>query len=216
MKKILAVIILITLSVSLISCDAVYALKYSISGDIIDPVEGFSRGEEERTLIYKDNKYILLEEISGDCGIHLSDSDIMLGQQSNWPFFPNHAYYVNSGENPSFIMGGPASGSTATYVYIREDIYNGGIIYTVEDSRVEFDFAYDFIKTDKVNYDDHIKTESYAKNLKIHFYVKDIPIITVKKSIYLIDGVWYSVDIGDAYQLSDEFVDELIKEGIID
>ena len=213
MKKILAVIILITLSVSLISCDAVYALKYSISGDFIDPVEGFSRAEKN-VLIYKDNKYILIREFAGDCWIDITDSDIMIGQQSNWPFFPNHSYYVNPGENPKFIMGGP-SGYNGTYVFLREDIYNAGVTCAINDSSVEFETTTDFIKTDKVNYDDHIKTESYAKNLKIHFYVKDIPIITVKKSIYLIDGVWYSVDIGDVYQLSDEFVDELIKEGII-
>ncbi len=215
MKKILAVIILITLSVSLISCDAVYALKYSISGDFIDPVEGFSR-TEENVLIYKDNKYILIREIEGDCWIDITDEDILLGQQSLWPFFPNHSYYVNPGENPRFIMGGPASGNNGTYVFLREDIYNAGVTCAINDSSVEFEITTDFIKTDKVNYDDHIKTGSYTKELKIHFYVKDIPIITVKKSICLIDGVWYSVDIGDAYQLSDEFVDELIKEGIID
>ena len=91
---------------SLVSCSAIEALKYSVSGDIIDPADGFSRGDEEGTLIYNNNKYILVQELNGDCEIDITQNDILLGQTSNFPFFPNSYYYVNLDENPSFIMGG--------------------------------------------------------------------------------------------------------------
>ena len=55
MKKRLSIVLLIALCFLLTSCGVVKALKYTISGDIMDPVDGFSLGEGEGTLIYKDN-----------------------------------------------------------------------------------------------------------------------------------------------------------------
>ena len=78
MKKILPIVILILFCFSLTSCSAIEALKYSISGDIIDPADGFYRGEEEGTLIYQNNKYILVQELSGDCEIDITKEDILL------------------------------------------------------------------------------------------------------------------------------------------
>ena len=214
MKKILKIVILILFCFSLTSCSAIEALKYSISGNIIDPAYGFSRGEEEGTLIYQSNKYILVQELSGDCEINITKEDILLGQTSNFPFFPNSYYYVKTDENPSFIMGGTASAMQGNFVYLREDLYNAGIVYEINDS-FEFEFASAFIKTDKVDYDHHIAREKYTKFAIVDFYVKDIPIITAHKRIYLIDNTWYCVEVDVAYELSDEFVRKLIEEGII-
>ena len=102
MKKILTIVIFILFCFSLTSCSVIEALKYSISGNIIDPVEDFSRDKEKGTLIYKDNKYILVQEITGDCEINLTEEDILLGRSSNFPFFPESYYYVSTVENPSF------------------------------------------------------------------------------------------------------------------
>ena len=213
MKKALTIIFLILFCFSLTSCSAIEALKYSISGDIIDPVDGFSRGEEG-TLVFKNNKYVLVKEISGDCEIDITKDDILLGQSSNFPFFPNSYYYVNTDETPSFIVGAPNSVMYGTFVYLREDLYNSGIVYEINDS-FEFEFTSAFIKTDTVDYDKHIVSEKYTKSAIIDFYVKDIPTITARKRIYLIDNTWYCVEVDVAYQLSDEFVGQLIEEKII-
>ncbi len=214
MKKILTIFIFILFCFSLTSCSAIEALKYSISGDIIDPADGFSRGEED-TLIYQNNKYILVQELNGDCEIDITKEDILLGQTSNFPFFPNSYYYVKTDENPSFIMGGTYPATQGTFVYLREDLYSDTIVCVLNGGSFEFEFTSAFIKTDKADYDHHIAREKYTKSAIVDFCVKDIPIITARKSIYLIDNVWYCVEVDVAYELSDEFVCKLIEEGII-
>ena len=215
MKKILTIVIFILFCFSLTSCSAIEALKYSISGNIIDPADGFSRGEEEGTLIYQNNKYILVQELNGDCEIDITKEDILLGQTSNFPFFPNSYYYVKTDKNPSFIMGGTSSAMQGNFVYLREDLYSDTIVCVLNGGSFEFEFTSAFIKTDKADYDHHIAREKYTKSAIVDFYVKDIPIITARKRIYLIDNVWYCVEVGVAYQLSDEFVCKLTEAGII-
>ena len=215
MKKVLTIIFLILFCFSFVSCSAIDALKYSISRDIIDPADGFSRGEEEGTLVYKDSKYILVQELNGDCEIDITDDDILIGQTSNFPFFPNSYYYVKQDEDPSFITGGTSSARKGTFIYLKEDLYSDTIVYILNDSSFEFEFTSAFVKTDKVDYDHHIAREKYTKFAIVDFYMKDIPMITARKRIYLIDNKWYCVEVDVAYQLSDEFVSRLIAEEII-
>ena len=215
MKRILAMILSILVCFLLTSCAAIEALKYSISGDIIDPVDGFSRGEEKGTLIYNDNNYIIVQEINGDCDIDITEEDILLGYSSNFPFFPNSYYYVSTDENPDFIMGGTTSAMIGTFVYLKEDIYSNDIVYVLSDGSFDFLFASAFVKTDQVDYDVHISGEKYTKYAMVDFYMKEIPTITAHKQIYLIDNTWYCVEVGIAYQLSDEFVCKLMDEGTI-
>lgn len=217
MKKIITVFLLILMCFSLTSCavvDAFDALKYSISGEIIDPVDGFSIGEEKGVLIYKENKYILVEEINGDCECDIADEDILLGQSSNFPFFPNYSYYASGDELPLFIMGGPRY--TATFVYLREDIYNNDLVYVLQNTNYEFEMSSAFIKTDKVDYDNHIMKDKFTKAVLLEFVMKDISRIKVVRRIYLIDNIWYCVEQDASYELSDEFVHKLIKSGVIE
>ena len=213
MKKRLSIVLLIALCFLLTSCGVVKALKYTISGDIMDPVDGFSLGEGEGTLVYKDNKYILVHEISGACDIDITQEDILLGRRSNFPFFPDFYYHTSTDENPSFIMYG--SLDIGRGVYLREDLYHNGVIYVLNDSSFEFDFTSAFVKTDRVNNDD-LTGGACTKYATVDFYMKEIPIIRASKRIQLIDGVWYCVDIDVAYQLSEEFVCRLMEEGKID
>lgn len=212
MKKLLTIILLISFCFSLTSCSVIEAIKHTVSGDIVDPAEGFSRGEEDGVLVYQDNKYILVQEIGGDCDIDVTEEDILLGQTSNFPFFPNFYYYANTDENPSFIMGGPGKG---TFVYLREDLYNAGVVYQINES-LEFEFSSAFIETDKMDYDRHIAQKKSTKYAVVDFYVKGVPAILARKTFHMIDDVWYCVEVDIAYQLSDEFVSRLIEEGIID
>ena len=219
MKKIITVFLLILMCFSLTSCaivDAFDALKHSISGEIIDPVDGFSVGEEKGVLIYKENKYIIVEEINGDCEFDIADEDILLGQTSNFPFFPNFSYYASSHESPVFIMGGSTSRDTATFVYLKEDVYNNDLVYVLQNTNYEFEISSTFIKTDKVDYDNHIMKDKFTKVVRVEFFMKDIPRIRAVRRIYLIDNIWYCVEQDVSYELSDEFVSELIKRGVVE
>ena len=212
MRKTLTTVILISFCFLLTSCSVIEAIKHTVSGDIIDPVEGFSRGKKDGVLVYQDNKYILVQDINGDCDIDITEEDILLGYTSNFPFSPNFYYYANTDENPSFIMGGPGRG---TFVYLREDLYNAGVVYQINDS-LEFEFSSAFIETDKKDYDRHIAQKKSTKYAVVDFYVKGVPTILARKTFHMIDAVWYCVEVDVAYQLSDEFVSRLIEEGIID
>lgn len=200
---------------SISSCEVIEELRYSISGDIIDPVDGFSRDKKNNALIYKENKYFLVQEINGDCKIDITEDDILLGRTSNFPFFPDHVYHISSEENPSFIVGSSASFIEGTYVFLREDIYSKSIVYALNGSSYEFEFTSAFVKTNKVDYGLHIESFRYTEKAKVDFYMKETPIIRASKQIYLIEDTWYCVESDVAYQLSDEFVLKLREEGTI-
>lgn len=214
MKRILTIVIFILLCFSLTSCAVIEALRYSITGDIIDPVDGFSRGEEY-TFIYKGNKYILIQEINGDCEVDITEEDILLGSTSNFPFFPDSRYYASKDENPSFITGTNSTTMEGSCVYLREDLYSKGIVYALNDSSFEFEFTSAFVKTDKVDYDIHVSRKKYTKIEIVDFYMKEIPIIKTCKRIYLINNKWYHIETDVAYQLSEEFVFQLRENGTI-
>ena len=210
MKKLLAIILLILLCLSLTSCQVIKLLKHSITGELIDPVDGFSYGEEKGTFIYKGIKYVDVREINGDCRIATPWDYVLLGMRSNWPLFPATQYLVPPTDDPSFITNG-----YGTAVYLREDLYHSEIVYVLNDTSFEFKFEEAFVKTDKIDYDHHEASERCTKSAVVNFYMKDIPEIKVMKKIYLIDNVWYCVEYDVAYQLSDEFVTKLIEEKII-
>ena len=106
MKKFVLIATILLVCINLISCSAFTALSYSISGDIIDPVDGFSFGDDKGTLVFDGNNYILIEEIDGCFDFDLTKEDVLLGQTSNFPFFPNFSYYANTAENAEYIASG--------------------------------------------------------------------------------------------------------------
>ena len=210
MKRLLVISILVLFCFSLTSCQIIDLLSYSITGELMEPIEGFSYGEEKGTFIYKGIKYVDVREINGDCRIATPWDYVLLGMRSNWPLFPNTQYLAPPVDNPSFITG-----ANGTFVYLREDLYYNDIIYVLNDTSFEFKFELAFVITDKINYDHHVASERCTKSAVVNFYMKDISEIKVMKKIYLIDSVWYCVEYDVAYQLSGEFVAKLIEEGII-
>ena len=113
-------------------------------------------------------------------------------------------------------MGGTTSTDTATFVYLKEDIHNNDLVYVLQNTTYEFEISSAFIKTDKVDYDNHIMKDKFTKVVRVEFVMKDIPRIRAVRRIYLIDNVWYCVEQDVSYELSDEFVSELIKSGVIE
>jgi hypothetical protein len=191
-------------------------LRDSVSGDIINPVDGFSRGNDEGTLVFKENNYILIDEIRGNFSFDITDQDVFLGETSNFPFFPNFGYYANEDENADYIASGSLSDKTATMVFLREDLYQKPIRYVLQGTDYEFIFSSAFIKTEEVSYKTHIEGEKHSNTKMLNFHLKEYPRLTVFMHICKIDEKWYYVEYDEAFVLSESFVNDLVKNQIID
>ena len=179
MRKFVLIATILLICINLISCSAFTALSYTISGDIIDPVDGFSFGDDKGTLVLDGNNYILIEEFNGDFNFNITEEDVLLGQTSNFPFFPNFGYYANAAENAEYIASGNV---IMTCVYLREDLYQEPLCYVLQDIDYEFDFSSAFIKTEDVSYKKHIEGKEYH-GTNLYFYVKDYPRLIVELRI---------------------------------
>ena len=214
MKKILLALTVLFLCVNLISCsDVLTYLSYTISGEIIDPVGDFSRGDDKGTLVFGGEKYIYIDEFAGDFEIEITDEDVHLGDTSNWPFFPNTGYYANKAENPEYIAA-EISAFYATMVYLREDLCINPLTYVLQDIDYEFDFSSAFIKTDRVSYDKDVH-EKNQRRVDVYFYAKDYPRLTVRILIYEIDGKWYYIKTDEAFILSEGFLNTLMNNDLL-
>lgn len=212
MKRLVLLATTLLICINLISCSAFTALSYSISGDIIDPLDGFSFGDDKGTLVFDENNYILIEEFNGDFNFNITEEDVLLGQTSNFPFFPNFSYYANAAENAEFIASG--SGSIMTCVYLREDLYKEPLCYVLQDIDYEVDFSSAFIKTEDVSYKKHIEGKEYH-GTNLYFYVKDYPRLIVELGICKINEKWYYVESDVAYELSQSFLSVLEENALL-
>ncbi len=214
MKKIGLLVILFLVCIHLFSCSAFQALSYSISGDIIDPVEGFSRGEDKGTLLFGGNTYILIEEVNGEFSFPVTEEDLLLGETSNFPFFPNFGFYANAAENADYIASGSRSNDIMTCVYIREDLYQEPFCYVLQDTEYAFDFSSAFIKTEDVSYKKHLEGKAYH-GTTLYFYVKDYPRLIVELRICKINEKWYYIEYDEAFALSEEFLNVLVEKNLL-
>lgn len=212
MKRLVLLATTLLICANLISCAAFTALSYSISGDIIDPVGDFSFGDDKGTLVFDENNYILIEEFNGDFNFNITEDDVLLGQTSNFPFFPNFVYYANAAENAEYIASG--SGSIMTCVYLREDLYKEPLCYVLQDIDYEFDFSSAFTETSDVSYKTHVEGKrNYCTD--VNFYVDGYPRLTVSMRIYQIDEKWYIIENDEAYELSQSFLSVLEDNALL-
>ena len=214
MRKFILLAAMLALCIMLTSCSAVEALKYSISGDIIDPVGDFSRGSDKGVFVYDGNNYILIDEVSGNFDFDIVEEDILLGQTSNFPFFPNFGYYANAAENAEYIASGSRSNEIMTCVYLREDLYQEPLCYVLQDIDYEFDFSSTFIKTEDVSYKKHIEGKEYH-GTNLYFYVKDFPRLTAELRICKINEKWYHIEYDEAFALSEAFLNVLVENNLL-
>lgn len=214
MKKIVLAAILSLVCKILVSCSVFNALSYSISGDIIDPVGDFSRGSDKGVFVYDGNNYILIDEVSGNFDFDIVEEDILLGQTSNWPFFPNFCYYANAIEKPEYIASGSASTNRMACVYLREDLYRSPLCYVLQGTNYEFDFSSAFVATEEVSYETHLEGKEY-RGTRLNFYVKDYPRLTVSLRICKINKKWYYIEHDKAFALSEAFLNVLVENNLL-
>ena len=210
MKRLCMLAVIALLCVGLISCS--YYLYQSVSGEIIDPVEGFSRGSEEGTFLLGGKRYILIDEFSGDFEFYITDEDVFLGATSNFPFFPNFHYYANAAEEADYIACGGSGNGIMTVAYLREDLYP--ICYRLEDAAYEFDFSSAFVKTEEVSYQKHIEGKEYH-GTELRLCVKDYPKLKISIHIAKINEKWYYVKHDEAFALSESFVNVLEENHLL-
>ena len=210
MKRLVLLATTLLICINLISCSAFTALSYTISGDIIDPVDGFSFGDDKGTLVFDGNNYILIEEF-GDFNFNITEEDVLLGQTSNFPFFPNFFYYANAAENAEYIASGNV---IMTCVYLREDLYQEPLCYVLQDIDYEFDFSSAFIKTEDVSYKKHLEGKAYH-GTNLYFYVKDYPRLIVELRICKINEKWYYIEYDEAFALSEAFLNVLVENNLL-
>ncbi|MBQ8908600.1 MAG: hypothetical protein IJY71_08475 [Clostridia bacterium] len=213
MKKFILIVALLLVCINLTSCELLSILSYSISGDIMEPYGDFSRGSEKNTLVFGGNTYILIEEVNGYFEFFITDEDLLLGQRSNFPFFPNGMYYANAKENADYIACGNNSGIMSC-VYLREDLYKEPLCYVLQDTDYEFDFSSAFIETEEVSYREHIEGREYYGR-RIQLYVRDFPRLTVYLHLCKIHEKWYYVEHDEAFALSDAFLNVLLENNIL-
>jgi hypothetical protein len=211
MKRFVLIVTLFLVCINLFSCSVFNALSYSISGDIIDPVGDFSRGNDKGKFVFGGNNYILIEEFNGNFNFNITEEDLLLGQTSNFPFFPNFYYYANAAENAEYIASGNV---IMTCVYLREDLYQAPLCYVLQDTDYEFDFSSAFIKTEDVSYKKHLEGKAYhGRNL--YFYVKDYPRLIVELRICKINEKWYYIEYDEAFALSEAFLNVLVENNLL-
>ncbi len=212
MKKLVLIVTVLFLCVNLSSCGIWEELSYAISGEILEPVDGFSRGSENGTLIFCGNKYILIDELNGDFQFYITKEDILLGLSSNFIFFPPSSYYATTKENPDYIAGGNTVGF-ASFVFLREDLHQSRL-YVLEHTDCEFDFSSAFVETKAVSYERHVK-RGRNESTELCFSVKDYPRLTAKINIYKIREKWYYIEQDGAYALSEDFLSALKENGCL-
>ena len=220
MKKIVSIAIIIFTSITFIGISFIILsscrwLFYSISGKILDPVGDFSdvSGRDKETYIFGGNNYIVIDELCGDFEIFKEETDIILGERSNFPFFPNTRYYADTMENPEYITSGNSS-VIISCVYLREDLYSTSLRYVLKDVDYEFDFSTAFIKTDEVSYETHVQgKENHSETIR--FYLKDFPKLTAEIRIYEINEKWYYEGIDEVFELSEDFVNVLAENNLL-
>ena len=212
MKKLVLIVVLLFVCINLVSCEIIYLLSYTISGDIMDPVDGFSRGSEDGVLVFGENEYILIEELNGDFSFFVSEDDLLLGQRCNFPFFPSAKFYANTEENADYIAYG---NYVLTSVFLRKDLYKTPLYYVLQDTDYEFDFSTAFIKTEDVSYEKDIEGKESLYSEIISIYLKDYPRLVAEVRIYKINEKWYFIEYDKSFLVSEAFLSALIENDLL-
>lgn len=161
----------------------------------------------EHFLIYQGNKYYPTErqlfEIQSD------KDDVIVSWHFNFPFTAVKTYYSYSKEHPAYIFCDDITND----VWIREDYNYQTDIFVIEETAVEilYENAFEASQIDidyDLYYDDYITFIWHSKeHPKLHIHAK---------IFYKEDGWYMKLTLDKACQLSQDFVDLLTKNGIIE
>ena len=203
MKKVICLILSCLLLLSLSSCAVIDRFKGDMSKLSNDDNGNLPYGGNS---YYRVNDYFEVRTIT-------DDTVVELGWYSQFPFFPDMHYYAFDEENPLFIFcDNQVSSLYCKGLYIRSDYDIQSKMFTIKDTDIEISLVSVMTKSDVA-----VSSITYEKYISFKMCLIDDPRIRIDLSgPYKLNDNWYFIYSGETYILSDELVELLKENGIID
>ncbi|MBQ8203817.1 MAG: hypothetical protein IJZ75_06010 [Clostridia bacterium] len=195
MKRVISVILIVFNIICLSGCSS------SMHGDVKYPPD-----KTDNAIVYKDVKYNYLDEIDFD--IHNTEEDIKLGYQNTFKGY--RGFFSETTENPIYIFISRRVGDFDMALYIREDYDYKSKTLVLENTTDQIVYSDAFIKMDS-----ELEPVSWDEYFYISLYFEDCPRLKIKEDIYFTEGIYYYINNGQRYMLSDQLLDILRKNNII-
>ena len=165
-------------------------------------------------IYYNDVKYVETMFLDEYC-ITLTDEDILLFKQINFPMAFTTCIFTKEINNPDylFVVNGDKVGNTSLEIHFRENIQLTEEIFVYED--IEFQLLNEFIPVDdetndflhSLSYEEVEFVEIYVNNEILRMKLKNYPEISYfADSVIHYNGKYYELSRGRYYQLSDNFI----------
>ena len=203
MKKVICLILSCLLLLSLSSCEIIDRFKGDMSK--------LSR-DDNGNLLYDNNSYYRVDDYF-EVRTITDDTVFELGWYSQFPFFPDMHYYAFDEENPLFIFcDNQVSSLYNKGLYIRSDYDIQSKMFTIKDTDIEISLVSVMTKSDVA-----VSSITHEKYMFFKMCLIDDPRIQIDLfGPYKLNDNWYLIYSGETYILSDEFVELLKENGIID
>ena len=203
MKKVICLILSCLLLLSLSSCAVIDRFKGDMSK---------LSNDDNGNLLYGGNSYYRVNDYF-EVRTITDDTVVELGWYSQFPFFPDMHYYAFDEENPLFIFcDNQVSSLYNKGLYIRSDYDIQSKMFTIKDTDIEISLVSVMTKSDVA-----VSSITHEKYMSFKMCLIDDPRIQIDLSgPYKFNENWYFIHSGETYILSDEFVELLKENGIID
>ena len=203
MKKVICLILSCLLLLSLSSCAVIDRFKGDMSK---------LSNDDNGNLLYGGNGYYRVDDYF-EVRTITDDTVVELGWYSQFPFFPDMHYYAFDEENPLFIFcDNQVSSLYNKGLYIRSDYDIQSKMFTIKDTDIEISLVSVMTKSDVA-----VSSITHEKYMSFKMCLIDDPRIQIDLSgPYKFNENWYFIHSGETYILSDEFVELLKENGIID
>ena len=212
-KRIIGILLLLTISISLSSCSRKTLIEHGIDPDLHNAVPHYHDEErDEFYLEYQGEKYFVnrvLWEIFSVSGSDLHNM-IQLGWNYNFPFSVTVVYWSYTNEKPDFII----TSSTAGSIYTKESFDIGKTVLEIEGTEIEIEFS-EMIAPGEEGFYAPAYSSSYIPDFELVLHSNKYGIKTYANIAY-VDCVYYMA-FGNSitYRMSDTFRDLLIENQLI-
>ena len=203
MKKLICLVLLFMLLLSLSSCETIDRFNGNMSK--------LSR-DDNGNLLYDDNSYYRVDDCF-EVRTITDDTVVELGWYSQFPFFPDMHYYAFDEENPLFIFcDNKVSSLYSKGLYVRSDYDIQSKMFTIKDTDIEISLVSVMTKSDVA-----VSSITHEKYMSFKMCLIDDPRIQIDLfGPYKFNENWYFIHSGETYILSNELVELLKENGIID
>ena len=196
---ILVVFILFILSIS------IFTISQNLGFDTYNAVE-YTTVNEESFLVYRGDKYYRAENQLFD--MQSSEDDVVVAWYINFPFTGAKTYYSYSKDRPSYIFCDDGTRD----VWIREDYNYVNDIFVIDGTDAEILYE----KALSATQIDLVYSLRYDNSHTFVWRSKEYPNLRIYAEIFCQQDGWYmKLTSNKACKLTDDFVDLLINNGLI-